>query len=75
MRRIRLPLGFISVVNTPGGGASRNVRRPNLIAGASPYLNNDRNVINPAAFSIPLPARSAISSATHCADQSSRSIA
>ena len=50
-----LPLGFIGVVNTPGGGASRNVRRPNLIAGASPYLNNDRSVINPAAFSIPGP--------------------
>ncbi len=50
-----LPLGFIAVVNTPGGGASRNVRRPNLIAGANPYLNNDRNLLNPAAFSIPLP--------------------
>jgi carboxypeptidase family protein len=50
-----LPLGFMGVVNTPGGGASRNVRRPNLIPGVDPYLNNDRNVINPAAFSIPLP--------------------
>src|SRR5258705_6379726 len=50
-----LPLGFIGVVNTPGGGASRNVRRPNLIPGVSPYLNNDRNVINPAAFSTPAP--------------------
>jgi hypothetical protein len=50
-----LPAGFIGVVNTPGGGASRNVRRPNLIPGVSPYLNNDRSVINPAAFSIPLP--------------------
>jgi hypothetical protein len=43
------------VVNTPGGGASRNIRRPNLIPGVSPYLNNDRSLINPAAFSIPLP--------------------
>jgi hypothetical protein len=50
-----LPLGFVGVVNTPGGGASRNVRRPNLIAGVSPYLNNDRNLINPAAFATPLP--------------------
>ncbi len=50
-----LPIGFIAVVNTPGGGASRNVRRPNLVAGVSPYLNNDRNFINPAAFSIPNP--------------------
>jgi len=50
-----LPAGFVGVVNTPGGGASRNVRRPNIVAGVSPYLNNDRNLINPAAFSIPLP--------------------
>jgi hypothetical protein len=50
-----LPLGFIAVVNTPGGGASRNVRRPNLISGVSPYLNNDRNLLNPAAFAIPAP--------------------
>jgi len=50
-----LPPGFIAVVNTPGGGASRNVRRPNLVAGVSPYLNNDRNVLNPAAFTAPAP--------------------
>jgi hypothetical protein len=50
-----LPVGFIGVVNTPGGGASRNVRRPNIVPGVSPYLNNDRSLINPAAFSIPLP--------------------
>lgn len=50
-----LPVGFIAVVNTPGGGASRNIRRPDLIAGANPYLNNDRNFINPAAFSVPTP--------------------
>jgi Carboxypeptidase regulatory-like domain len=49
-----LPTGFVAVINTPGGGASRNVRRPNLIAGANPYLNDDRNIINPAAFSIPV---------------------
>jgi hypothetical protein len=50
-----LPPGFIAVVNTPGGGASRNVRRPDLIAGVSPYLNNDRNILNPAAFATPAP--------------------
>ncbi|MCU1266115.1 MAG: hypothetical protein JWM21_2433 [Acidobacteria bacterium] len=50
-----LPAGFIAVVNTPGGGNSRNVRRPNLIAGVSPYLSNDRSILNPAAFSTPAP--------------------
>lgn len=48
-----LPTGFIAVVNTPGGGNSRNIRRPNLVAAANPYLNNDRNFINPAAFATP----------------------
>jgi hypothetical protein len=50
-----LPTGFAAVVNTPGGGASRNIRRPNLVAGVDPYLNNDRNFINPAAFATPAP--------------------
>jgi hypothetical protein len=50
-----LPPGFIAVVNTPGGGASRNVRRPNFVPGVDPYLNNDRNLLNPAAFTTPLP--------------------
>ncbi len=36
-------------------GASRNVRRPNLIPGINPYLDNDRNFLNPAAFSTPEP--------------------
>ena len=48
-----LPVGFIAVVNTPGGGNSRNIRRPNLIAGVDPFLKSDRNFINPAAFAIP----------------------
>ncbi len=52
-----LPAGFIAVSNTPGGGASRNVRRPDLIAGVSPYLNNDRNLLNPAAFAAPAPGK------------------
>jgi hypothetical protein len=50
-----LPAGFIAVVNTPGGGASRNVRRPSFVPGVDPYLNNDRNVLNPAAFTTPAP--------------------
>ena len=50
-----LPTGFVAVVNTPGGGATRNIRRPDLIAGVNPYLNNDRNLINPAAFAAPAP--------------------
>jgi Carboxypeptidase regulatory-like domain/TonB dependent receptor len=48
-----LPAGFVAVVNVPGGGASRNVRRPNLIPGVNPYLNSDRSLLNPAAFAIP----------------------
>lgn len=44
-----------AVINVPGGGNSRNVRRPDLVAGVNPYLNNDRSLINPAAFAIPAP--------------------
>lgn len=50
-----LPPGFVAVVNTPGGGNSRNVRRPSLVAGVNPFLNNDRNFLNPAAFATPAP--------------------
>lgn len=50
-----LPAGFTAVVNTPGGGASRNQRRPNVVAGVPLYLDNDRNILNPAAFSAPAP--------------------
>lgn len=52
-----LPAGFIAVINTPGGGASRNVRRPDLLPGVNPYLNDDRNILNPAAFAIPAPGQ------------------
>ena len=52
-----LPLGFIGVVNAPGGGASRNVRRPNLVAGVPLYLDNDRFILNPAAFATPAPGQ------------------
>ena len=47
--------GRTAVINTPGGGSSRNVRRPNLIPGVDPYLKNGLQWLNPAAFSIPAP--------------------
>jgi Carboxypeptidase regulatory-like domain len=50
-----LPTGCTAVVNTPGGGNSRNIRRPDIVPGVNPYLNNDRSFINPAAFATPAP--------------------
>jgi hypothetical protein len=47
--------GRTAVINTPGGGSSRNVRRPNLVPGVNPYLKDDRQWLNPAAFSTPAP--------------------
>ena len=47
--------GRTAVINTPGGGNSRNVRRPDLIAGVNPFINKDRTILNPAAFAIPKP--------------------
>ncbi len=49
--------GTIAVINTPGGGASRATRRPNVVPGVDPYIK-DRNGLqwlNPAAFSVPAP--------------------
>lgn len=43
----------VPVVNTLGGGNSRNVRRPDVVAGVNPYLKNGLSWLNPAAFSIP----------------------
>jgi hypothetical protein len=46
----------VPVINTPGGGSSRNVRRPDLVPGVDPYLNvGGVAFINPAAFSMPAP--------------------
>jgi hypothetical protein len=45
----------VPVINTLGGGNSRNVRRPDLVAGVDPYLHSGLGWVNPAAFSIPLP--------------------
>src|SRR4029453_6033760 len=47
--------GRTAVINTLGGGASRNVRRPDLVPGVDPYLKNGLQWLNPAAFSIPAP--------------------
>ncbi|HEV2669003.1 MAG TPA: hypothetical protein VG324_29070, partial [Blastocatellia bacterium] len=47
--------GRTAVINTPGGGNSRNVRRPDLVSGVDPFLDKDRQILNPAAFAIPRP--------------------
>ncbi|HKB13341.1 MAG TPA: TonB-dependent receptor [Vicinamibacterales bacterium] len=48
--------GRTAVINTPGGGNSRNVRRPNLVPGANPYVESGGVLfLNPAAFSTPAP--------------------
>ncbi|HKC88748.1 MAG TPA: TonB-dependent receptor, partial [Blastocatellia bacterium] len=47
--------GRVAVINKPGGGASRNISRPDLVAGVNPFLDKDRQVLNPAAFAIPKP--------------------
>lgn len=48
--------GFIGVLNTPGGNASRSTRRPNLIAGVDPFITDGGlRYLNPAAFAIPAP--------------------
>jgi hypothetical protein len=44
-----------AVVNVPGGGNSRNIRRPNVVPGFNPYLKTGRQFLNPAAFSTPAP--------------------
>ncbi|HMG02349.1 MAG TPA: carboxypeptidase regulatory-like domain-containing protein [Edaphobacter sp.] len=44
-----------AVVNVPGGGNTRNIRRPNVVPGVNPYLKNSFNYLNPAAFSTPAP--------------------
>lgn len=48
--------GRVAVVNTPGGGASRNVRRPDVVPGVDPFIKNGGLLfLNPAAFAIPMP--------------------
>jgi hypothetical protein len=49
--------GRTPVINTPGGGASRDVRRPDVVPGVNPFLEGTDKLLylNPAAFSIPAP--------------------
>ena len=55
-----LPAGFTAVINTPGGSASRNTRRPDILPGVDPFLSLDGGnlrFLNPAAFAIPAAGR------------------
>jgi hypothetical protein len=48
--------GRNAVINTPGGGASRNVRRPDVVPGVNPFIVEGGVVfLNPAAFATPAP--------------------
>lgn len=47
--------GRTPVINTPGGGNTRNLRRPDVVAGVNPFLDQGRLILNPAAFAIPQP--------------------
>ena len=45
-----------AVVNTPGGGASRATRRPDLVPGVDPFIKDGGLLfLNPAAFTAPKP--------------------
>ena len=46
----------VAIINTPRGGASRNVRRPDVVAGVDPFIKDGGLVfLNPAAFATPAP--------------------
>jgi hypothetical protein len=48
--------GRTAVINTPGGGNSRNVRRPDLVPGVDPFIASGGLLfLNPAAFATPMP--------------------
>jgi len=48
--------GRSAIVNTPGGGNSRNVRRPDLVPGGDPFITSGGVLyLNPAAFATPQP--------------------
>ena len=48
--------GRTAIINVPGGGASRNVRRPDLIPGVDPFIEDGGLLfLNPAAFATPAP--------------------
>ncbi len=42
-----------AVANVPGGGNTRNIRRPDVVPGVNPYLGSGRQFLNPAAFTTP----------------------
>ena len=45
-----------AVINTPNGGGTRNVRRPDLVPGVDPFVHDGGLVfLNPAAFTTPKP--------------------
>jgi hypothetical protein len=49
-------LGRTAIINTPGGGASRSTRRPDLIPGVDPFIQSGGLLfLNPAAFATPAP--------------------
>ena len=46
----------IAIINTPRGGSSRNVRRPDLVPGVDPFIKDGGLLfLNPAAFATPQP--------------------
>jgi hypothetical protein len=48
--------GRTAVINTPNGGASRSVRRPDLVPGVDPFIASGGLLfLNPAAFATPQP--------------------
>jgi hypothetical protein len=48
--------GRSAIINTPNGGASRNVRRPDLVPGVDPFVTSGGLLfLNPAAFATPAP--------------------
>ena len=48
--------GRTAVINTPGGGASRSTRRPDVVPGVDPFIKDGGLLfLNPAAFATPRP--------------------
>jgi len=46
----------IAIINTPRGGSTRNVRRPDVVPGVGPFTHADGLLfLNPAAFATPQP--------------------
>jgi hypothetical protein len=45
-----------AIINTPGGGASRSTRRPDVVPGVDPFVTSGGLLfLNPAAFATPKP--------------------